>query len=51
VSRKNLTNRFLNYYHIQREELDRVENYDQMLNLLCDEHLKDFIDWLTELAK
>jgi len=50
VSREGMSNRFLNYYHIQKEELANVQNYDQMLNLLCDEHLKDFIIWLTELS-
>jgi|GEM_PF-681819 hypothetical protein len=50
VSREGLTDRFLNTYRVQREELAKAKTYEDMLNILCDEHLKDFIIWLTELT-
>jgi len=50
VSREGLTDRFLNTYRVQREELAKAKTYEDMLNILCDEHLKDFIVWLTELT-
>jgi Recombination directionality factor-like len=51
VSRHGLTQRFLQTYHVQQAALDRCKNYQDMLDILADAHLKDFIDWLNELTK
>jgi len=51
VSRHGLTQRFLQTYHVQQAALDKCKNYQDMLDILADAHLKDFVDWLNELTK
>ena len=51
VSRHGLTQRFLQTYHVQQAALDKCKNYQDMLDILADAHLKDFVDWLSELTK
>ena len=51
VSRHGLTQRFLQTYHVQQAALEKCKNYQDMLDILADAHLKDFVDWLNELTK
>ena len=47
VSRHGLTQRFLQTYHVQQQALEKCKNYQDMLDILADAHLKDFVDWLS----
>ena len=49
VSRTGLTDRFRNIYHVMPQEMEKAKSYKDMLDLLCNEHLKDFMTWLNGL--